>query len=161
MTQQGLRQASVRARFDAKYMPEPNSGCWLWTGAALPSGYGQFKTAGHNLAHRYSYEVHHGPIPSGLCVLHHCDNPACVNPDHLWAGTHRDNAIDKVIKGRARGNAGVGNHLAKLDPEKAAWACQALAYGMSANHVAAVLGVNRTTILKIVRGETWRGNGGD
>lgn len=75
--------------------------CWLWTGCKSKYGYGQFtfrkKTT---LAHRASYELAMGPFDNWLCVLHKCDNPQCVNPDHLFLGTQLDNARDRVAKGR-------------------------------------------------------------
>jgi len=88
-------------RFDEKWIGEPNSGCWLWTGT-LGNGYGeiQVEKQKHVYAHRLSWELHCGPIPKGMCVLHSCDMPCCVNPDHLWLGTKGDNARDMVRKGR-------------------------------------------------------------
>lgn len=74
--------------------------CWLWT-ATKVAGYGQFRPDGENiLAHRYSYTIHKGEIPTGLFVLHSCDNRACVNPDHLSTGTHVQNMHDMLAKGR-------------------------------------------------------------
>lgn len=102
----GCKPKPAEERFDASYMPEPMSGCWLWLGRERGSnGYGSIKVAGKHLqAHRYSYERFVGQIPNGLFVLHRCDNPACVNPNHLFIGTHQDNQDDKVKKGRqARG----------------------------------------------------------
>lgn len=85
-------------------IPEPNSGCWLWIGAHDPNGYGRIakRTYGTILAHRYSY-LSHKADPGNLLVCHKCDNPACVNPDHMFLGTHKDNTQDMVKKGRARG----------------------------------------------------------
>lgn len=75
--------------------------CWVWTGKLTPKGYGQIVTHGRgNRPHRYSYEIHVGVIPTGLFVLHKCDNPSCVNPKHLFVGTHQDNQADKTEKGR-------------------------------------------------------------
>jgi hypothetical protein len=76
-------------------------GCWEWTASFRGLGYGQIKVNQKMLyAHRVSWEMANGPIPDGLCVLHHCDNPPCVNPDHLFLGTQADNMRDKVRKNR-------------------------------------------------------------
>lgn len=76
--------------------------CWEWTGARHPHGYGwaPFKRDGERLAHRVSYLISKGPIPEGMHILHSCDNPPCVNPDHLRAGTRRENALDMHERGR-------------------------------------------------------------
>jgi len=87
-------------RFMAKVSPEPTSGCWLWTGANV-RGYGQLHLAGKMVrAHRLSYELRHGPLPEGSCVLHECDMPSCVNPDHLKVGSQTENMRDKGLRGR-------------------------------------------------------------
>jgi hypothetical protein len=91
---------------------EKTDGCWLWTGV-VKGWYGRIRRGraadGDVGAHRFSYELHCGPIPSGMFVCHRCDNPRCVNPDHLFVGTQRDNMRDKIKK--HRGNNPRGEQL--------------------------------------------------
>ena len=91
-------------------------GCWEWGGSRLATGYGQFRRSSGKVwrTHRVSWELSRGPIPDGLCVLHDCDNPACVRPDHLFLGTLRDNAIDMGKKGRAAATVLTSQNLADL-----------------------------------------------
>jgi len=88
---------------------DKSDGCWLWTAALNPDGYGRFvvqmspqKVRG---AHRVAWELMNGAIPNGLSVLHQCDTPACVNPEHLFLGTQQDNVADMVAKGRWNGHS--------------------------------------------------------
>jgi hypothetical protein len=92
---------TLRERFEAKFTPEPMSGCWLWTGAVQGHGYGCFHVGGQPLqAHRMAWQLTHGSIAPGIHVLHRCDNPACVNPSHLFLGDPKINAQDRSKKGR-------------------------------------------------------------
>ena len=99
---------SLSAAFHEKITGEPNSGCWLWTGASGTRGYGHIRKNGKMLkAHRVAWTLYRGAIPEGLCVLHHCDVTSCVNPGHLFIGTHTDNMRDKERKGRANHASGL------------------------------------------------------
>lgn len=96
--------------------PEPNTGCWLWHGWVGLKGYGRFLAKGKPYrAHRFSYELHNGPIPQGMFVCHSCDNVWCVNPGHLWVGTVQDNVDDMIRKGRQAVGVRRGG---KLDDDK-------------------------------------------
>lgn len=96
-----IESATLQKRFDEKYIPEPMSGCWLWLGAIDSKGYGHISNGPRRImASRASWLLAHGSFPNNLYVLHRCDNPACVNPDHLFLGTHQDNMDDMMAKGR-------------------------------------------------------------
>lgn len=90
-------------RFWSRVAKGDGDGCWEWSGALTTSGYPQFHNGERQEnGHRFSFRIHHelDVIPKGLCVCHHCDNPKCVRPDHLFLGTHADNMRDSVKKGR-------------------------------------------------------------
>jgi len=141
----------------SKFIPEPNTGCWLWTGGTDSNGYGKimlnYKVLG---AHRVSWEVHHGPIPPGLYVCHKCDVPGCVNPDHLFLGTHRENMRDKMAKGRANTPFGSPHANAKLNENQVRIIKRLLSFGTVAQtDIAAAFGVNQRTVSNIKINKGW------
>lgn len=156
--------SSLRDRFRQKYVEHP-SGCWLWTAYRNRSGYGQISIGGRHdgraLAHRVSWELHRGPVPRGLCVLHRCDVPACVNPDHLFIGTNAENMSDMARKGRAnpcggRWLRGEEHPNAKLNRQLVAMIRSS---SKSTRALAREIGVDRRTVSLARRGITWRSAG--
>lgn len=91
----------VEGRFWSKVLKGTDQECWLWNASRIKDGYGKFSVSGvYQQSHRISWQLTNGPIPDGLCVLHRCDNPPCVNPNHLFLGTNLDNVRDMFAKGR-------------------------------------------------------------
>lgn len=103
-------------RFFKKVLIGKPDQCWIWTGGKNRQGYGVFAiNRKSTLAHRVSFSLHVGPISEGMMVCHSCDNPSCVNPDHLWLGTAQDNTDDMFKKGRGKKAFG-DTHGAKTCP---------------------------------------------
>lgn len=144
------------APFEDSFMPEPNSGCWLWMDGALKSGYGAFYYRGKSRrAHRVSYEMYCEAIPFGMSVLHRCDVPLCVNPSHLFIGTQKDNIRDMDGKGRrvTSTRTGEANSFAKLTE------ADALAIRSEAGSIRSIArkyGVGSSTVFRVKHGISWK-----
>ncbi len=153
----------IKEKFNEKYEPVTESGCWIWTASINNCGYGKISVDGKiKGAHRVSYELHVGEIPKGMCVLHKCDVPACVNPDHLFLGTHQDNMRDKTVKGRhvsTKGqtyNRGSVHGEAKLNEVDVRLIKQLLkTSNLMQKQIGKYFGVDHTTISEINTGRNW------
>lgn len=161
-----LPQMTPEERFWAKVdrggpVPEhrPELGpCWIWTKAKSRFGYGKLTLQKRTrTAHRMSYELAHGAIPSGLLVCHRCDNPPCVNPDHLFLGSFADNTRDMHAKGRGGrlGARGERNSKAKLTAAQVGEIRTRFAQGEKRDALAAEFRLNPSTVTDITSGRTW------
>jgi hypothetical protein len=154
---------STLLSFRAKIRLDLISGCWNWQGNLTSGGYGSVGrvkvSGGRNIrAHQLSWIIYNGEIPRGLWVCHKCDNPSCVNPEHLFLGTPKDNAQDKITKGRANHPIGVKTGHAQLDENKVRKIIDMLASGKSSMEVRKELNlpIRARTIRQILSGQTWK-----
>jgi hypothetical protein len=173
--------AGTLARFERMYIPEPNTGCWFWVGGVCPGGYACLRVGSRTdgsrrgaRGHVLSFEHYHGPVPTGMEVCHRCDQPSCVNPDHLFAASHRDNMRDAARKkrlGRARGlrngaytrperrprTRGTRSGVAKLNDAVVTEMRALRAAGVHLRNLSAKFGVSESSVSRICRGLQWLG----
>lgn len=148
----GIRRSPFRKNtlddFWRKVSKGSEDQCWLWQAGVNNRGYGQLNMSGELLlAHRVSYSLKYGEIPKGLEVCHKCDNPTCCNPNHLFLGTHSDNMVDRLRKGRQSN--------AVLTPEKVKKAKEMKCNGVKNRDIALLLQVSQSTIEKAIYSRTW------
>lgn len=145
-------------RLERHFEPEPTSGCWLWFGCSNPRGYGKVGSGDGRtlLAHRASWMVHRGEIPDGLCVLHKCDTPSCINPEHLFLGTYRDNAIDREAKGRGGQYRGEDHGRAKITESDVIEILRLCSHGCRNKDIAKKFSVSTSLVSAIKSRRIWR-----
>lgn len=152
------------ARFWAKVnkngptQPHMETPCWLWTASKDGKGYGAFKAGGKQfIAHRMSWMILHGLITPGFCGCHRCDTPTCVNPAHIFLGTHADNVRDRDYKKRANPVRGTSHGRAILTEAKVIdIRARYAAGGISQRELSALFGVSREAISVIIRRVKWK-----
>ena len=141
-----------------------DSGCWEFTGSTAQQGYGSIydhSKRRYVRAHRAAWELKNGPIPEGLFICHKCDNPCCVNPDHLFAGTHQDNVNDREAKGRGNHSTehlhhGFNRFAAKLTPEQVRSIREKASQGARPKDLAKEFNTHAVNVRLIIRRKTWQ-----
>lgn len=142
----------------------PFSGCWIFTGSVNNHGYGYFMVNSKKVkAHRASWILHRSEVPEGLFVLHHCDVPSCVNPNHLFLGTRKDNSQDMVSKRRhvfmahpERIQRGEKSAISKISDAQAAAIWERISRGERSSAIAQDFGITRGAVNHIKSGRTWK-----
>lgn len=157
------KRTSLEARFWPKVDRRGPDECWPWKASTNPDGYGWIRRIADglmDLAHRVSWELNRGKIPSGMYVLHSCDNPPCVNPGHLWLGTQVDNMADMTRKGRKIGIVGPhgeAHAFAKVTAEQVREIRRIYAEGeISQKALGERYGLTQSPTSQIIRHETWK-----
>lgn len=144
------------ADFEKRFDKTAPNGCWVWMRGKSSRGYGYYGGRGNvRGAHRVSYELYKGNIPSGMYVCHTCDNPPCVNPAHLFVGTPSDNTSDASAKGRLKTAKGSAHASAKLTEQSVLELRELRKNGMMGKDLAAKYGICLRRVWRIVHREAW------
>ena len=153
-TESAVDVSTQIARFHNSYIKNPNTDCWEWQLHLSPDGYGRCYFNNSNVrAHRLSYEIRYGAFPRHMLVLHKCDNPCCVNPDHLHLGTQQVNMQEKKERKRSKGiNKGMSNVAAKLSEEDIFEIRKLIKQGIKQQDIADIYGVFQSHISRIKNG---------
>ena len=149
---------TIEERFFSKVIK--SNTCWFWTGCKDKCGYGllYYKNRKNINTHRLSYELHFGEVLDGLCVCHSCDNPSCVNPQHLFLATHKQNMEDKKNKGRTyNGNQkGINNPGSKLTENEVIEIKYLLESNISQSNIAKKYNISQTLVSAIKLEKIWK-----
>jgi len=156
-----LTELELKEKIINRSYPEPNTGCWLWGDSLNAFGYGILKASKIHknmvTAHRVSYWVNKNPFDLSMHVLHKCDNPCCVNPDHLYLGTHQDNMNDRTKRNRTNRIAPKGSKCgASKLTEKDIKSIRIMACAFNQSQIADTYNVSQTTIHYILTRKTWK-----
>lgn len=149
----------INHRFWSKVNKLSNSdgGCWIWTARRHRSGYGQFKREGkQRYAHRVAYELTYSVFNENMRVLHKCDTPSCVRPDHLFLGTQQDNVRDMYTKGRGVDNSGDKHGNAKLTEADVKYIRKMLEFGFVQTDIAEHFHITKSHVSKIKHNKIWK-----
>jgi len=150
-----MTKALPEDRFFKKVLIAPFHECWEWLAYKSWDGYGYFNSGKRNeLAHRFSYRMFIGEIPISLCVLHKCDNPSCVNPEHLFIGTNDDNVKDKVQKTRQA--CGERMNRGSATAEDVAEIRRMHASGIRQSCICRLFKISSGSVSKIINGKSWK-----
>lgn len=142
--------------FDDRLLKIEQTGCLIWTGSRLPTGYGRVRVNNRLfLTHRLAYERAFGPIPEHMYVCHRCDNPACCEPSHLFVGTQTENMADRLAKGRYIGKPGTTNPASKLGEHEVRRIRTLYSDGMRQSDIGAMFSISQRMVSLIVRREKW------
>lgn len=131
--------------------------CWEWTAGVWKGGYGEFWFGDRMVqAHRFAYSLIYGPIPEGMCVCHHCDNPGCVKPSHLFLGTQVENQRDSVAKGRGADHRGEKNGNSKLYENDVHEIRRLYSLGVKSALLSKMWRINQDHVTRLVSRKSWR-----
>jgi len=147
-----------KQRFWDKVQIGNNNECWEWKAQLNEKRYGiLWYNRKNTRAHRMSWMIHHGDVPMGMCVLHKCDNPSCVNPAHLFLGTNKDNSVDMMRKGRNNPPKGEDSYRAILTEKKVIKIRKLWSSGIwKQREIANMFGIDRSHVSEIVRRDIWK-----
>ena len=146
----GKIEVTPKEHFESKFYVTPK--CWIWNAGKDKDGYGQFYDGNKNYrAHRYSWALYYGSIPCGKFICHKCDNPSCVNPDHLFLGSNQENTLDRHKKGRSARGEYCG--MSKITDNIAIRIRESKG---NIREIAKEFGISKTTVRDIKRMRTWK-----